>query len=160
MCNKEAVMNKEMKDPRKIYRMGNENEIKQDSPVLQKNMKINPDCGEETYKGNNRLTNRNALITGGDSGIGRAVAIAFAREGSNVAIQYLPNEEADAKEVEKYIKDTGQKSLLLPYDFREDNAATEIVEKTIDEFNELDILVLNAGQQFPVKSLDKLNIKQ
>jgi len=119
-----------------------------------------PDCGEESYKGYNRLEGRNALITGGDSGIGRAAAIAYAREGANVAIQFFPGEEEDANVVKELIEKAGRKALLLPYDLREDNAATEIVTKTVEAFGGLDILVLNAAQQIAQPSLSDLTIKQ
>lgn len=147
-------------DPRKLYHSEEFPDQDQDTPALQKNMKPKPDCGEESYKGHNRLQGRNTLITGGDSGIGRAVAIAFAREGANVAIQFLPGEEEDANEVKKYIEEAGRKALLLPYDLREDGAASEIVEKTIDAFDGLDALVLNAAQQIAHPTLSDLSIKQ
>jgi hypothetical protein len=123
-------------------------------------MRPKPDSGEETYKGHNRLEERNALITGGDSGIGRAAAIAYAREGANVAIQYFPGEEEDAKEVKDFIENAGRKALLLPYDLREDGAATEIVTKTVEAFGRLDTLVLNAAQQIAQASLSDLTMKQ
>lgn len=147
-------------DPRNIYHSENFPDQEQDTPALQKRMTPKPDSGESGYTGYNRLEGRNALITGGDSGIGRAVAIAYAREGSKVAIQFFPGEEEDAYEVKKYIEEAGKKALLLPYDLREDGAATEIVEKTIDEFGELDILVLNAAQQIAQPCLGDLSMKQ
>lgn len=148
------------KDPRKMYYTEKFPNQEQDTPALQAEMDPKPDCGEESYEGYDRLQGRNALITGGDSGIGRAVAIAYAREGANVAIQYLPGEDKDAKEVKKYIEEAGQKALLLPYDLREDGAATEIVEKTVEAFGELDALVLNAAQQIAQPTLSEFSIKQ
>ncbi|GED65736.1 SDR family oxidoreductase [Lysinibacillus fusiformis] len=123
-------------------------------------MSPKPDCGEESYKGYNRLEGRNALITGGDSGIGRAAAIAYAREGANVAIQFFPGEEEDANEVKTLIEKEGRKALLLPYDLREDGTATEIVTKTVEAFGGLDLLVLNAAQQIAQPSLSDLTINQ
>lgn len=152
--------NNNLRDPRKMYYTGEFPDQEQDTPALQDEMKPKPDCGEENYQGYGRLKGRNALITGGDSGIGRAVAIAYAREGANVAIQFFPGEEKDAEEVKKLIEDEGKKALLLPYDLRKDYAATEIVEKTIDEFKALDILVLNAGQQISHTKLSDLPMKQ
>lgn len=151
---------KHLQDPRKLYVTDEFPEQEQDTPALQKKMNPIPDCGEESYKGHNRLEGRNALITGGDSGIGRAVAIAYAREGANVAIQFFPGEEADANEVKEYIEQAGKKVLLLPYDLRDEGAATEIVEKTVEAFGGLDALVLNAAQQIAHASLSDLSIKQ
>ena len=88
----------------------------QEYPGVQSEMTPVPDCGEESYKGCGRLKGRKALITGGDSGIGRAAAIAYAREGADVAINYLPDEEVDAREVKRYIEAAGGKAVLLPGD--------------------------------------------
>ncbi|WP_028274469.1 SDR family oxidoreductase [Atopococcus tabaci] len=147
-------------DPRNKHYNENFPEQEQDTPALQSKMEPKPDCGETSYKGHNRMEGRNALVTGGDSGIGRAAAIAFAREGANVAIQFFPGEEDDANEVKELIEKEGKKALLLPYDLREDGAATEIVEKTVDAFGALDTLVLNAAQQIAQPSLSELSIKQ
>ena len=152
--------NNHLTDSRNMYHRGKFPDQEQDTPALQSKMKPKPDCGEESYKGYQRLEGRNALITGGDSGIGRAVAIAYAREGANVAIQFFPGEEDDANEVKNYIEAAGRKALLLPYDLREDRVATEIVEKTVDAFGTLDALVLNAAQQIAQPSLSDLSIKQ
>lgn len=147
-------------DPRKKFYTEKFPDQEQNTPALQNKMNPKPDCGEESYKGNNRLEGRNALITGGDSGIGRAAAIAYAREGANVAIQFFPGEEDDANEVKEIIEKEGRKALLLPYDLREDDAATEIVEKTVEAFGALDTLVLNAAQQIAQPSLSDLTMKQ
>lgn len=152
--------NNNLRDPRKMYYTSDYPNQEQDTPAIQDEMSPKPDCGEENYKGNNRLKGRNALVTGGDSGIGRAAAIAYAREGANVAIQFFPGEEPDAEEVKKIIEDEGHKALLLPYDLRDDNAATEIVEKTVEEFGALDILVLNAAQQIAHTKLSDLPMEQ
>lgn len=147
-------------DPRKKFHTEKFPNQEQNTPALQHGMIPKPDCGEESYKGYNRLEGRNALITGGDSGIGRAAAIAYAREGANVAIQFFPGEEEDANVVKELIEKAGRKALLLPYDLREDGAATEIVTKTLEAFGGLDILVLNAAQQIAQPSLSDLTIKQ
>ncbi|MBD8033356.1 MULTISPECIES: SDR family oxidoreductase [Solibacillus] len=152
--------NTHLTDPRKKYHTGNFPDQEQNTPALQKDMSPKPDCGEQSYKGHNRLEGRNALITGGDSGIGRAAAIAYAREGANVAIQFFPGEEKDANEVKELIEKEGKKALLLPYDLREDGAATEIVTKTVEAFGGLDTLVLNAAQQIAQPSLSEITIKQ
>ena len=152
--------NPHLTDPRKKFHTEKFPNQEQNTPALQNEMIPKPDCGEESYKGYNRLKGRNALITGGDSGIGRAAAIAYAREGANVAIQFFPGEEEDANVVKELIEKAGRKALLLPYDLREDNAATEIVTKTVEAFGGLDILVLNAAQQIAQPSLSDLTIKQ
>lgn len=154
------VGNPHLVDPRKLYHTEKLPDQEQNTPALQAKMTPKPDCGEESYRGHNRLEGRNALITGGDSGIGRAAAIAYAREGANVAIQFFPGEEADANEVKALIEKEGRKALLLPYDLREDGAATEIVEKTVEVFGTLDLLVLNAAQQIAQPSLSELSMKQ
>ncbi|QGS68351.1 SDR family oxidoreductase [Oceanobacillus sp. 143] len=150
----------QLTDPRKKFYTDKFPDQEQNTPALQNEMRPKPDSGEESYKGYNRLEGRNALITGGDSGIGRAAAIAYAREGANVAIQYFPGEEEDANEVKELIEKAGRKALLLPYDLREDGAATEIVTKTVEAFGGLDTLVLNAAQQIANPSLSDLTMKQ
>lgn len=147
-------------DPRKLYKNTKFKDQEQDTPALQDDMIPEPDCGEESYIGSGKLQYRNALITGGDSGIGRAAAIAYAREGANVAIQFYPGEEKDAHEVKALIEKEGGQSLLLPYDLREENAATRIVEETVESFGQLDILVLNAGQQISQDTFSALRIQQ
>lgn len=108
-----------------------------------------PDHGEESYKGSGKLTGKAALVTGGDSGIGRAVAIAYAREGADVAIAYLPDEQKDAETVGNWIEKAGRRALLLPGDIKDPAYAREIVERTAKEFGRLDILVNNAAFQQP-----------
>lgn len=152
--------NPNLNDPRKKFHTEKFPDQEQSTPALQNEMSPKPDCGEKSYKGHHRLEGRNALITGGDSGIGRAAAIAYAREGANVAIQFFPGEEEDANEVKALIEEAGKKALLLPYDLREDGAATEMVKKTVEAFGGLDTLVLNAGQQIAQQKLSDLTIKQ
>ena len=154
------MTNPHLNDPRKQFYTEKFPDQEQDTPAIQNEMSPKPNCGEESYKGYNRLEGRNALITGGDSGIGRAAAIAFAREGANVAIQFFPGEEKDANEVKELIEKEGRKALLLPYDLREDGAATEIVTKTIEAFEKIDTLVLNAAQQIAQPTLGDLTMKQ
>ena len=110
-------------------------------------MDSQPDHGEESYRGSGRLTGKKALITGGDSGIGRAVAIAFAREGADVAIVYLPNEEEDARETTKWVEQAGRKALAIPADIREEQQCRQLVEQTVQEFGQIDVLVNNAAYQ-------------
>ncbi len=116
-------------------------------PGLASKMEPRPDHGEESYTGSGRLVGRRALITGGDSGMGRAAAIAFAREGADVAISYLPAEEPDAEEVIALIKKAGGKALALPGDIRDEAQCTGMVEQAAAAFGGLDILVNNASRQ-------------
>ncbi len=120
---------------------------KQPHPGLASKMDPLPDHGEKSYKGSGRLTGRKALITGGDSGIGRAAAIAYAREGADVVINYLPAEEPDAKEVIALIKEAGRKAVAVPGDITDKNFCKELVERTVAELGGLDLLVNNAGYQ-------------
>jgi NAD(P)-dependent dehydrogenase (short-subunit alcohol dehydrogenase family) len=106
-----------------------------------------PDHGEKTYRGSGRLAGRRALITGGDSGMGRAAAIAYAREGADVAINYLPTEEPDAKEVIALIKAEGRVGLALPGDLRDEEFCRKLVDDAVKGLGGLDILVSNAGRQ-------------
>jgi NAD(P)-dependent dehydrogenase (short-subunit alcohol dehydrogenase family) len=116
-------------------------------PGLAGKMTPRPDHGEKSYEGSGRLAGRKALITGGDSGIGRATAIAFAREGADVAINYLPAEESDAKEVVELIRAAGRKAVALPGDIREEAFCEKLVADAVRELGGLDILVNNAGRQ-------------
>ncbi|WP_397452087.1 SDR family oxidoreductase [Pseudomonas sp. NA-150] len=124
-------------------------------PGSQKKMHPLPDCGERTYKGSGRLKNKVALVTGGDSGIGRAVAIAFAREGADVAVAYL-DEHEDAQETAFWIEQTGQQCLLLPGDIAEKARCQDIVDKTAERFGRIDVLVNNAAFQMTHKSLEDI----
>jgi len=116
-------------------------------PGLASKMDPVPDHGEKSYKGSGRLAGRKALITGGDSGMGRAAAIAYAREGADVAINYLPAEEADAKEVIALIKAAGRKGIAIPGDLRDEAFCKKMVQDAVSQLGGLDILVNNAGRQ-------------
>jgi NAD(P)-dependent dehydrogenase (short-subunit alcohol dehydrogenase family) len=115
-----------------------------------------PDHGEESYRGAGKLTGQAALITGGDSGIGRAVAIAFAREGADVAIAYLPEEQADAEAVAGWVEKAGRRALLLPGDLKDPAHGRELVARTVAEFGRLDVLVNNGAFQQPNQGLDAI----
>jgi NAD(P)-dependent dehydrogenase (short-subunit alcohol dehydrogenase family) len=110
-------------------------------------MNPKPDHGETSYKGSGRLKGRKALITGGDSGMGRAAAIAYAREGADVAISYYPTEEPDALEVIQLIKAEGRKGLPIPGDLRDEKYCQELVRKAVEQLGGLDVVVCNAGRQ-------------
>ncbi len=119
-----------------------------------------PDHGEESYQGFGRLKGRKALITGGDSGIGRAVAIAFAREGADVAINYLSSEEQDAKEVIKLIEAEGRKAVALPGDISKEDFCHQLVKDALEQLGGLDILVNNAGRQTAQQSIADITTEQ
>jgi len=116
-------------------------------PGLASKMDPRPDHGETSYKGSGRLKGRKALITGGDSGMGRAAAIAYAREGADVAINYYPTEEPDAREVIDLIKKEGRKAVAIPGDLRDEAFCKKLVEQAVSELGGLDIVVNNAGRQ-------------
>ena len=135
-----------MQDPRSQY-MGPPSEPEvQPAPGTQKAMLETPDCGETSYKGAGRLAGRKALLTGSDSGIGRAAAIAFAREGADVAIGYLPDEQVDAEDVARLVREAGRKAVLLPGDVSQEAVCQRLVKDAVAELGGLDILVNNAGK--------------
>lgn len=145
-----------MQDPRKQYPQPPFPRQPQPVPGLAAEMDPKPDHGETSYRGSGRLTGRRALVTGGDSGIGRAAAIAFAREGADVAISYLESEESDAREVIALIEKEGRKALALPGDITEEAWARELVERAVAAFGGLDILVVNAGRQQNREDISKV----
>ncbi len=118
----------------------------QSAPGHESQMRIKPDYGDDSYVGHERLKDRIALVTGGDSGIGRAVALAFAREGADVAISYL-DEHEDAKETQRAVEEAGRRALLLPADLADPDACRGIVERTVSRFGRIDVLVNNAAFQ-------------
>ena len=137
----------QMQDPREQYPGPPFEKQPQPPPGLAGRMHRKPDHGEISYRGNGRLLGREALVTGGDSGIGRAAAIAFAREGADVAFGYLPSEEPDAQEVVQLITAEGRRALPLPGDITDERFCTTLVEKAVEGLGGLDILVNNAGHQ-------------
>lgn len=129
-------------------------------PGLDSELTPKADLGESTYRGTGRLTGRRALITGGDSGIGAATAIAFAREGADVAISYLPEEESDARRIIALIEEAGRTAVALPGDISTSEAARELVGSAVDGLGGLDILVNNAGKQISIDKLEDLTDEQ
>jgi NAD(P)-dependent dehydrogenase (short-subunit alcohol dehydrogenase family) len=127
----------------------------QDVPGTQQAMTPKPDCGEESYRGFGRLTGKAAVITGADSGIGRAVAIAYAREGADVLISYL-NEDEDAQETAKYVEDAGRKAVLVSGDVSRPEHCREIIDRAVREFGRVDILVSNAAFQMTHESIEEI----
>jgi NAD(P)-dependent dehydrogenase (short-subunit alcohol dehydrogenase family) len=134
-------------DPRDKYPKPPFKEQSQPWPGLASKMDPRPDHGEKSYKGSGRLEGRKALITGGDSGIGRAAAIAFAREGADVAINYYPTEQPDADEVIPLIKDAGRKAVAIPGDLRDEEFCNKLVADAVEQLGGLDLLVCNAARQ-------------
>jgi NAD(P)-dependent dehydrogenase (short-subunit alcohol dehydrogenase family) len=128
----------------------------QDPPGHTKLMDPLPDHGEQTYQGANHLVGKVALITGGDSGIGKAVAIAFAREGADVVISYL-NEDDDAQETAEWVRKAGRKALLFPGDIKSEDHCKDLVAKAVEEFGRLDVLVNNAAFQRSRGSMDEIS---
>ncbi|MEO6550013.1 MAG: SDR family oxidoreductase [Ferruginibacter sp.] len=129
-------------------------------PGLAGKMDPKPDHGETSYKGSGRLRGRKALITGGDSGMGRAAAIAYAREGADVAINYLPAEEPDAREVIALIKAEGRKAVAIPGDLRDEAFCQRLVKEAVQALGGLDILVNNAARQQSVQSILELTTEE
>lgn len=145
-----------MQDPKEKHPKPPYPEQKQEVPGTEKEMNPKVDHGEETYRGTGKLEGRNAIITGGDSGIGRAVAIAFAREGANVLISYL-EEHKDAEETAQYIKKAGRKAVLLAGDVSDEDHCRKIVRIALEEFGGIDILVNNAAYQMARDSLQDIS---
>lgn len=136
-----------LEDPLTKYPKPPFKEQSQPWPGLAGKMEPRPDHGETSYKGSNRLAGKKALITGGDSGMGRAAAIAYAREGADVAINYLPAEEEDAKEVIELIRKAGRKAVAIPGDLRDESFCQKMVAEAVRQLGGLDILVNNAARQ-------------
>ncbi len=142
-----AVAAAPLQDPRGRYPKPPFRRQTQPWPGLAGRMDPQPDHGEASYRGSGRLTGRRALVTGGDSGMGRAAAIAFAREGADVAISHLPAEQEDADAVLRLIRETGRKAVSLPGDLREPDYCRQLVQDCVAQFGGLDILVNNAARQ-------------
>ncbi len=120
---------------------------KQALPGTGQDMSPQPDHGESTYRGSGRLTGRRAVVTGGDSGIGRAVAIAFAREGADLVLSYLPEEQDDAERTARLVRDEGRQVLLVPGDLTSEETCQGLIEQAVGEFGRIDVLVNNAAYQ-------------
>ncbi|WP_116138146.1 SDR family oxidoreductase [Trinickia diaoshuihuensis] len=147
-------------DPRSLYPHPPFPAQSQPWPGLAGKMTPRPDHGETSYRGSGKLAGRRALITGGDSGIGRAAAIAYAREGADVAICYLPAEEADAREVMQLIEAAGRKAVALPGDIRDESFCRQLVNDAVRKLGGLDILVNNAARQQSHNSILDITTEQ
>ncbi|WP_132257165.1 SDR family oxidoreductase [Methylobacterium segetis] len=145
-----------MTDPLKKYPRPPFESQPQSFPGQTGRMAPEPDHGEESYRGSGKLAGKAALITGGDSGIGRAVAIAYAREGADVAIAYLPEEQKDAEAVGAWIEKAGRRALLLPGDLKDPAHAREVVARTAETFGRLDVVVNNSAFQQPNQGLEAI----
>jgi NAD(P)-dependent dehydrogenase (short-subunit alcohol dehydrogenase family) len=150
----------EMRDPQTQYPRPPFPKQPQSAPGLAAKMDPSPDHGEDSYVGFGRLKGRKALVTGADSGIGRAVAIAFAREGADVALNYLKVEDSDAEEVIRLIEAAGQKAVVIPGDLKDEAFCKELVQQAVDGLGGLDILVNNAGKQTAVEDIADITTEQ
>ncbi|MEK4350162.1 SDR family oxidoreductase [Paenibacillus sp. FSL R5-0475] len=149
-----------MQDPTTQYtKAGPEFQQQQQEPGLQKKMNPVPDTGEDTYQGTGRLTGRKAIVTGADSGIGRAVAIAFAREGADVVLSYMPEEEEDAKQVLKLVQEAGRTAIAIPGDLKAEEYCEQLVDTAVKQLGGIDILANVAGKQQFVPDIADLTTK-
>ena len=148
-------------DPREVgTKPPHKDQQKIETPGKTSEMNPKPDHGEESYTGLGRLEDKVAVITGGDSGIGRAVAIAFAREGADVAISYLPEEEEDALETERWVTQAGRKALRLPGDIRDESHCRSLIDRAFEKFGKLDILVNNAAYQMTHDKIEEFSTEE
>lgn len=150
----------QMQDPRTQYPTPKFDKQPQPAPGDIHKMDPEPDHGESTYVGSGRLEGRKALITGGDSGIGRATAIAYAREGADVVINYLPSEEQNAQEVVKLIEAEGRLAVAIPGDVKDESFCNQLVDQANEKLGGLDIVVSNAGKQVSVEDIQHLSTEQ
>ena len=143
-------------DPRSAYPQPPQPRQQQEPPGTERKLDPPPDHGEHSYKGSGKLQGKAALITGADSGIGRAVAIAFAREGADVLISYLC-EDRDARETARWVEQAGRRAVLMPGDVSDPAHCRALVDRALGEFGRLDVLVNNAARQRTFKSLDEIS---
>ncbi|WP_112249257.1 SDR family oxidoreductase [Kribbella monticola] len=156
-----TLVNETLIDPTTQYpKPDHQGRESQQHPGLSGEMTPEPDYGEKSYRGSGKLENRRALITGGDSGIGRAVALAFAREGADVLISYLDSEEADAQATCRLVEDAGRKAVAVPGDIRSEDHCVELVNRALSDLGGLDILVNNAAYQMSQESIVDITTDQ
>ena len=147
-------------DPRHVgHKPPHQEQDKIPVPGKESEMNPKPDHGEDSYRGLGRLNDKVALITGSDSGIGRATAIAFAREGADVCIGYL-NEDDDARETERWVKEAGRKALLLRGDIRDEGHCRQMIDQAMQQFGKLDVLVNNAAFQMTHESIEEFSTEE
>ncbi|WP_129336866.1 SDR family oxidoreductase [Cellulomonas endophytica] len=147
-------------DPTTRFRTEGYPEQQQDGPGLEQDLAVRADDGRDSYRGTGRLVGRKALVTGGDSGIGRAVAIAFAREGADLVLSYLPEEQPDAEEVAAIVRAEGRTVVLAPGDLTDETYARGLVHRALEELGGLDTLALVAGKQQAVEDIADLSSAQ
>lgn len=147
-------------NPQEVHPAGEKPAQDLEAPGTTTETEPSPDHGEETYEGHGRLEGRAALITGGDSGIGRAVAIAFSREGADVALTHLPEEWEDAESTASLVRDAGREALTLDGDLRDEDYAGSLPRRVLDEFGRLDVLVLNAAYQQARDGIDAVETEE
>ncbi|WP_432547744.1 SDR family oxidoreductase [Kineococcus sp. SYSU DK004] len=147
-------------DPVSLYHSEGFEPQPQEGPGLAGQLSPKPDHGEETYRGTGRLEGRRALVTGADSGIGRAAAIAFAREGADVVLSYLSSEQADANEVEELVQRAGRRAVLAPGDVSDEQVARGLVRRTVEELGGIDLIAVVAGKQQHVEDVTQLSSEQ
>lgn len=152
--------NNKIQNPLTQYRQDGYPKQLQKYPGVQADMEPVPDCGEKSYEGNGRLQGRKALITGGDSGIGRAVAIAYAREGADVAINYMESEQKDADSLAELLEREGKKVVLLPGDISDEKFSRKMVKDAHEKLGGLDILALIAGKQASQTDINDISTEQ
>lgn len=150
----------DMQNPKEQYSKLDIPPQRQAEPGLDAKLEPQADHGKGTYKGLDRLKGRKAVITGADSGIGRAVAIAFAREGADIVLNYLPVEEVDAKETGRLCEEAGQKVVSVPGDISDERFCSDLIETAVKELGGVDILVNNAGKQVYIESIEDLTTEQ
>ncbi len=134
-------------------------EQQQDVPGVQSRMTPQPDCGEDSYRGSGKLTGKAAVVTGADSGIGRAVAIAFAREGADVLISYL-DEHDDAKQVVELVEQAGRRAVAVAGDLSDPQQCRQVIDRSATEFGKIDVLVSNAAYQMTHQGLDEISTEE
>lgn len=149
-----------MQNPLTQYRQDGYPKQLQEYPGIQEKMDPVPDCGEKSYIGNGRLKGRKALITGGDSGIGRAAAIAYAREGADIAINYMESEQKDADSLVELLEKEGKKVVLLPGDISDENFCRKLIKEAHEKLGGLDVLALVAGKQVSKTDIEKITTEQ
>jgi NAD(P)-dependent dehydrogenase (short-subunit alcohol dehydrogenase family) len=147
-------------DPTTQHHTGDFGEQSIEHPGLTADMDVRPDHGEQTYRGTGRLVGKRAIVTGGDSGIGRAICIAFAREGADVLVAYLDEEEQDAQETAKWIGDAGRTAITMPGDIQDQQHCIEVVQRAVTDLGGVDILVNNAAYQMALDGIASLTTEQ